>query len=72
MGWVGGGGGINSIGWMAGAQAKAIWSATENDAFTLIQGPPGSGKTKTIVAMVGAILSPTLGGGDDKRVDRWG
>lgn len=39
------------------AQAKAIKSALDNDAFTLIQGPPGSGKTKTIVALVGALLS---------------
>ncbi|KAL3471807.1 SEN1 N terminal-domain-containing protein [Aspergillus californicus] len=42
------------------AQAKAIKSALDNDAFTLIQGPPGSGKTKTIVALVGAILSKAL------------
>ncbi|KAI1005560.1 putative ATP-dependent helicase [Podosphaera aphanis] len=41
-------------------QAKAILSANENDGFTLIQGPPGSGKTKTIVAMVGALLTQTL------------
>ena len=39
------------------AQSKAIKSAIDNDAFTLIQGPPGSGKTKTIVALVGALLS---------------
>lgn len=38
------------------AQAKAIKSALDNDAFTLIQGPPGSGKTKTICALVGAIM----------------
>ncbi|EAU32629.1 conserved hypothetical protein [Aspergillus terreus NIH2624] len=43
------------------AQAKAIKSALDNDAFTLIQGPPGSGKTKTIVALVGALLSGVLG-----------
>ena len=42
------------------AQSKAVLSAIENDGFSLIQGPPGSGKTKTIVAVVGAILSDTL------------
>ncbi|OAG34149.1 hypothetical protein AYO21_11707 [Fonsecaea monophora] len=39
------------------AQAKAVKSALDNDAFTLIQGPPGSGKTKTISALVGAMLT---------------
>lgn len=43
------------------AQAKAIKSALDNDAFTLIQGPPGSGKTKTIVALVGALMTNSLG-----------
>ena len=42
------------------AQAKAIKSALDNDAFTLIQGPPGSGKTKTIVAIIGALLTSSL------------
>ena len=42
------------------AQAKAIKSAIDNDAFTLIQGPPGSGKTKTICALVGAMLTAPL------------
>jgi senataxin len=43
------------------AQAKAIKSALDNDAFTLIQGPPGSGKTKTIVALLGSLLTNVLG-----------
>ena len=42
------------------AQAKAIKSALDNDAFTLVQGPPGSGKTKTIVAIVGALLTNSM------------
>lgn len=42
------------------AQAKAVRSALDNDAFTLIQGPPGSGKTKTICALVGAMMTDSL------------
>ena len=44
------------------AQAKAIKSALDNDAFTLIQGPPGSGKTKTICALVGAMMTGAING----------
>ncbi|KAK4548283.1 hypothetical protein LTR36_010153 [Oleoguttula mirabilis] len=44
------------------AQSEAINAALENEGFSLIQGPPGSGKTKTIVAIVGGLLSQTLGG----------
>lgn len=43
------------------AQSEAIQAALENDGFSLIQGPPGSGKTKTIIAIVGGLLSQTLG-----------
>jgi senataxin len=43
------------------AQAKAVRCAMDNDAFTLIQGPPGSGKTKTICALVGAMMSNMQG-----------
>ncbi|KPI36972.1 Helicase SEN1 [Cyphellophora attinorum] len=39
------------------AQAKAVKSAVDNDGFTLVQGPPGSGKTKTICAIVGALMT---------------
>ena len=42
------------------AQGEAINSALDNDGFTLIQGPPGSGKTKTIVAIVGGLLAKAL------------
>jgi senataxin len=42
------------------AQGEAIKSALDNDGFSLIQGPPGSGKTKTIVAIVGGLLSTVL------------
>nr|POE79379.1 helicase sen1 [Quercus suber] len=43
------------------AQSQAINAALENEGFSLIQGPPGSGKTKTIVAIVGGLLSSVLG-----------
>lgn len=52
------------------AQAKAIKSALDNDAFTLIQGPPGSGKTKTIVALVGALLTNVLGSDQGVTISR--
>ena len=42
------------------AQAKAVKSALDNDGFTLIQGPPGSGKSSTICALVGAMMTGTL------------
>lgn len=43
------------------AQSEAINAAMDNEGFSLIQGPPGSGKTKTIIAIVGGLLSNTLG-----------
>ena len=43
------------------AQGEAICAALDNEGFSLIQGPPGSGKTKTIVAIVGGLLSNVLG-----------
>lgn len=52
------------------AQAKAVQSAMDNDAFTLIQGPPGSGKTKTIISIVGALLSDTLKRSEDVTIAR--
>ncbi|KAM3415534.1 Helicase SEN1 [Cercospora zeina] len=42
------------------AQSEAVNGALENEGFSLIQGPPGSGKTKTIVAVVGGLLTPAL------------
>ncbi|CAK1354444.1 Helicase SEN1 [Cercospora beticola] len=42
------------------AQSEAVNGALENEGFSLIQGPPGSGKTKTIVAIVGGLLTPAL------------
>ncbi|KAK3696024.1 DEAD-box type RNA helicase [Vermiconidia calcicola] len=42
------------------AQSEAINAALENEGFSLIQGPPGSGKTKTIVAIVGGLLTQSL------------
>jgi senataxin len=46
------------------AQAKAVKSALENDGFTLIQGPPGSGKSSTICALVGAMMTDSLRAGN--------
>jgi senataxin len=43
------------------AQSEAINAALENEGFSLIQGPPGSGKTKTIVAIVGGLLTNAFG-----------
>ncbi|KAF2210866.1 hypothetical protein CERZMDRAFT_85797 [Cercospora zeae-maydis SCOH1-5] len=45
------------------AQSEAVNGALENEGFSLIQGPPGSGKTKTIVAIVGGLLTPALKNG---------
>ena len=42
------------------AQSEAVNAALDNEGFSLIQGPPGSGKTKTIVAIVGGLLTHTL------------
>ncbi|TKA62537.1 hypothetical protein B0A55_12569, partial [Friedmanniomyces simplex] len=52
------------------AQGEAIHAALENEGFSLIQGPPGSGKTKTIVAIVGGLLSQTLGRGSGNGVTK--
>ena len=43
------------------AQGEAVHAALDNDGFSLIQGPPGSGKTKTIIAIVGGLLTKVLG-----------
>ncbi|KAI5809970.1 SEN1 N terminal-domain-containing protein [Peziza echinospora] len=51
-------------------QAKAICAATDNEGFTLIQGPPGSGKTKTVIGIVGSILTPNYTGGTSKTVKK--
>ncbi|KAF2860825.1 hypothetical protein K470DRAFT_281910 [Piedraia hortae CBS 480.64] len=42
------------------AQSEAINAALQNEGFSLIQGPPGSGKTKTIIAIVGGLLTREL------------
>lgn len=38
------------------AQAKSIIHSVDTDGFSLILGPPGTGKTKTILGIVGAYL----------------
>ncbi|KAK4636073.1 Helicase SEN1 [Fulvia fulva] len=45
------------------AQSEAVNAALDNEGFSLIQGPPGSGKTKTITAIVGGLLTQSLSNG---------